>query len=87
VILETGGTIAGTAGNNTLTAGYKSGELGVQTLINSVPEMNNIARVDGEKVANIGSENMTSDIIMKLSQKVNALLARDYVDGVVITHG
>lgn len=49
--------------------------------------MNNIARVDGEQVANIGSENMTSDIILKLSQKVNALLARDDVDGVVITHG
>ncbi|CDG09638.1 L-asparginase, partial [Salmonella enterica subsp. enterica serovar Typhimurium str. DT2] len=48
---------------------------------------NNIARVDGEQVANIGSENMTSDIILKLSQKVNALLARDDVDGVVITHG
>ncbi|SUH12844.1 L-asparaginase [Salmonella enterica subsp. enterica] len=38
-------------------------------------------------MANIGSENMTSDIILKLSQKVNALLARDDVDGVVITHG
>lgn len=87
VILATGGTIAGTAANNTQTAGYKSGELGVQTLINAVPEMNNIARVDGEQVANIGSENMTSDIILKLSQKVNALLARDDVDGVVITHG
>ncbi|EDM1742332.1 TPA: fructose-asparagine asparaginase [Salmonella enterica subsp. enterica serovar Muenchen] len=87
VILATGGTIAGTAANNTQTAVYKSGELGVQTLINAVPEMNNIARVDGEQVANIGSENMTSDIILKLSQKVNALLARDDVDGVVITHG
>lgn len=30
---------------------------------------------------------MASDIILKLSQKVNALLARDDVDGVVITHG
>ncbi|SUH34261.1 L-asparaginase [Salmonella enterica subsp. enterica] len=72
VILATGGTIAGTAANNTQTAGYKSGELGVQTLINAVPEII-IARVDGEQVANIGSENMTSDIILKLSQKVNAL--------------
>ncbi|MGS9112143.1 asparaginase domain-containing protein, partial [Salmonella enterica subsp. enterica serovar Infantis] len=64
-----------------------SAEHGVPTLINAVPEMNNIARVDGEQVANIGSENMTSDIILTLSQKVNAFLARDDVDGVVITHG
>ena len=30
---------------------------------------------------------MTSDIILQLSKRVNALLARDDVDGVVITHG
>ncbi|MCF3774158.1 asparaginase domain-containing protein, partial [Salmonella enterica] len=48
---------------------------------------NHIARVVGEQVANIGSDIMTSDIILKLSQKVYALLARDDVDGVVISHG
>ncbi len=65
----------------------KAGALGVQTLINAVPEMSKIAHVEGEQVANIGSENMTSDIILQLSKRVNALLARDDVDGVVITHG
>lgn len=59
----------------------------MQTLINAVPEMSKIAHVEGEQVANIGSENMTSDIILQLSKRVNALLARDDVDGVVITHG
>ena len=37
--------------------------------------MSKVARVDGEQVANIGSENMTSDIILKLSKRVNELLA------------
>ena len=87
VILATGGTIAGSAASNTQTTGYKAGALGVQTLINAVPEMSKIAHVEGEQVANIGSENMTSDIILELSKRVNALLARDDVDGVVITHG
>ena len=87
VILATGGTIAGSAASNTQTTGYKAGAIGVQTLINAVPEMSKIAHVEGEQVANIGSENMTSDIILELSKRVNALLARDYVDGVVITHG
>lgn len=87
VILATGGTIAGSAASNTQTTGYKAGAIGVQTLINAVPEMSKVARVDGEQVANIGSENMTSDIILKLSKRVNELLARDDVDGVVITHG
>lgn len=59
----------------------------MQTLINAVPEMSKIAHVEGEQVANIGSENMTSDIILQLSKRVNALLARGDVDGVVITHG
>ncbi len=87
VILATGGTIAGSAASNTQTTGYKAGALGVDTLINAVPEMKKIADVTGEPIANIGSENMTSDIILKLSKRVNALLARDDVDGVVITHG
>lgn len=87
MILATGGTIAGSAETNTQTSGYKSGELGVQTLINAVPEIKAIARVEGQQIANIGSENMTSKIILQLSQRVNALLARDDVDGVVITHG
>lgn len=87
VILATGGTIAGSAASNTQTTGYKAGALGVDTLINAVPELKKIADVNGEQIANIGSENMTSDIILKLSKRVNELLARDDVDGVVITHG
>ncbi|OFV57687.1 hypothetical protein BCR59_27535 [Klebsiella pneumoniae] len=43
--------------------------MGVQTLINAVPEMSKIAHVEGEQVANIGSENMTSDIILQLSSE------------------
>lgn len=39
VILATGGTIAGSAASNTQTTGYKAGAIGVQTLINAVPEM------------------------------------------------
>ncbi|CAI2502434.1 L-asparaginase precursor [Serratia ficaria] len=87
VILATGGTIAGSAASNTQTTGYQAGALGVDTLIAAVPEMQKIARVDGEQIANIGSENMTSEILLTLSKRVNALLARDDVDGVVITHG
>lgn len=87
VILGTGGTIAGKAQSNTEMTGYKAGELGIQTLIDAVPEMLEIANISGEQFCNIGSFDMTWDIILSLSKKVNALLARDDVDGVVITHG
>ncbi|MGJ8518316.1 type II asparaginase [Carnimonas bestiolae] len=87
VILATGGTIAGEAPDNTQTTGYKAGALGVEALINAVPEAKKYADISGEQVANIGSENMTSDVTLRLSRRVNQLLARDDVNGVVITHG
>ncbi|MEI7186498.1 asparaginase [Dickeya dianthicola] len=87
VILATGGTIAGSAATGTQTTGYKAGALGVDTLINAVPEVKKLANVKGEQFANMASENMTGEVVLKLSQRVNALLARDDVDGVVITHG
>lgn len=87
VILATGGTIAGSAAANTQTTGYKAGALGVDTLINAVPELTKLANIRGEQIANIGSENMTSDVLLKLGKRVNELLARGDVDGIVITHG
>ena len=87
VILATGGTIAGSAAANTQTTGYKAGALGVDTLITAVPELKTLANIRGEQVSNIGSENMTSEVLLRLSQRANALLARNDVDGIVITHG
>ncbi|MDD6382884.1 MAG: L-asparaginase, partial [Selenomonadaceae bacterium] len=40
-ILATGGTIAGSAASDTQTTGYKAGALGVDVLINAVPEVKN----------------------------------------------
>lgn len=59
----------------------------VDTLVNAVPELKAIARIDGEQISNIGSENMTSDVLLKLAKRANELLAHPDVDGVVITHG
>lgn len=86
-ILATGGTIAGSSSSNTDTTGYKAGALGVDTLINAVPEMKKIANVSGEQVVNVGSPDITNDILLKLAKRVNELLARSDVDGIVITHG
>ena len=62
VILGTGGTIAGRAGSNTEMTGYQAGEIGIQTLINAVPEMLEVADVTGEQFCNIGSFDMIDDI-------------------------
>ncbi|NEU27521.1 type II asparaginase [Paenibacillus ottowii] len=86
-ILATGGTIAGSSSVNTDTTGYKAGALGVETLINAVPEMKSIANVSGEQVVNVGSPDVNNEILLKLAKRTNELLARDDVDGIVITHG
>jgi len=87
VILATGGTIAGTGTTSTTTVGYAVATVGVQSLIDAVPELKRIAMVRGEQVFQIASENMTCDHWLKLGRRVNELLAQDEVDGIVITHG
>ena len=87
VILATGGTIAGTAASSTATVGYKAATVGVAELIAAVPELATVARVTGEQVFQIASENMTPAHWLILARRVNELLARPDVAGVVITHG
>ena len=87
VILATGGTIAGTGATSTTTVGYTAAKVGVERLIEAVPELKKVANVRGEQVFQVASENMTNELWLKLGKRVNALLAQDDVDGIVITHG
>lgn len=86
MILATGGTIAGSAQSQTQ-AGYTSGQVGVEVLINAVPQIQDIANISGEQVANVGSQDMSDAIWLTLAARINALLASPEVDGIVITHG
>ena len=43
--------------------------------------------VSAEQVANINSKDMTTALWVRLAARVNALLADDTLDGIVITHG
>jgi L-asparaginase type II len=86
-ILATGGTIAGTGATSTTTVGYTAATVGVQALIQAVPEMTKVAKVTGEQVFQIASENMGNEHWLQLAKRVNVLLAQPNVDGIVITHG
>jgi len=86
VIVATGGTIAGAAKSET-EAGYKSGAVGVDILIEAVPQLKDLAVVTGEQVASIGSQDMNDEVWLKLGKRVNELLAQPDVAGVAITHG
>ena len=87
MVLATGGTIAGTGASSTTTVGYTAATVGVQQLINAVPEVAKVANVTGEQVFQIASESMTNEHWLTLAKRVNTLLAQPNVDGIVVTHG
>ncbi|WP_075831629.1 asparaginase [Deinococcus marmoris] len=86
VILATGGTIASSAASNTQVVNYSLSQT-VNNLINAVPEVNNVANVTGEQVANTGSQDVTPEILLTLAKRINVLLASPDVSGVIVTHG
>ncbi|MGH6691117.1 MAG: type II asparaginase [Gammaproteobacteria bacterium] len=86
VIVATGGTIAGAAASQT-EAGYTSGAVGVDILIQAVPQLKELAEVTGEQVASIGSQDMNDEVWLKLGKRLNEILAKPDVGGVAITHG
>ncbi len=84
-ILATGGTIAG-AGQSATKTNYSAGQVAIGTLLEAVPEIEEIANVTGEQIVSIGSQDMNDDVWLTLAHRINELLAGD-VDGIVITHG
>jgi L-asparaginase len=87
-ILATGGTIAGSSADNTATTGYKAGAIGIQQLMDAVPEMLDIANVAGIQVANVGSPDVTSSILLRMAKTLNEAVCNDpTMSGAVITHG
>jgi len=86
VILATGGTIAGAAATGTQ-SGYTSGAVTIDSMIAAVPGINDLANLKGEQISNVGSQDMSFDIMLRLARRINQLLAMPDVDGVVITHG
>ena len=85
-ILATGGTIAG-SGSSATKSNYSAGQVAIGTLLDAVPAIKDVANVEGEQVVNIGSQDMSDEVWLVLAKRVNELLARADVSGIVITHG
>ena len=86
VILATGGTIAGAAATGTQ-AGYTSGAVTIDAMLKAVPGATDLANIKGEQIANVGSQDMSFEILLKVAKRINELLPSPDVDGIVITHG
>jgi L-asparaginase len=85
-IIATGGTIAGEAASS-VQAGYTSGQVGVETLLKAVPALHKLARVTGVQISNVGSQDMSDQIWLKLANRINKMAQSPEVDGIAITHG
>jgi len=87
VVLAMGGTIAGSAASSTDSTGYRAATASIDNLLDSVPEVRDLARIRGEQFAQMDSSDLTDQLLVQLADRVNALTADQSVDGVVITHG
>jgi L-asparaginase len=86
VILATGGTIAGAAATGTQ-SNYTSGAVTIDAMLDAVPGIREKANIKGEQVANVGSQDMSFDIMLTVAKRINELLPGTDVDGIVVTHG
>ena len=85
-ILATGGTIAGAAASGTQAA-YTSGAVTIDAMIAAVPGIKDMANIKGEQISNVGSQDMSFEIMLKLAKRINELMKSNDVDGIVVTHG
>lgn len=67
-VLATGGTIAG-GGDSATSSSYQAGKVGIDALINAVPEIKKIANLTGEQIVNIGSQDMNDQVWLTLAKK------------------
>src|SRR6201986_3781085 len=72
VILATGGTIAGAAASGTQAA-YTSGAVTIDAMVAAVPGVKDLANIKGEQVSNVGSQDMSFDIMLSLAKRINEL--------------
>ena len=76
-VIATGGTIAN----------HIAGRLSGSALVDSVPSVSAIARVEAETFSNVSSVELTLADWVRLSKRVNDVLANGDVAGVVVTSG
>ena len=83
-VLSTGGTIA--SKHDPAKGGYLPALSG-EDLVSAVPAIKKIAQIQAEQISNIASDDITPEIWVRLAGRVNELLAKAEIRGVVVTHG
>ncbi len=78
--------MAGRAASRTDNIGYAAAQVGIDELLQSVPDLRGRHSVS-EQVAQIDSKDMGFEVLGELARRSAHWLAQDDVQGIVITHG
>lgn len=70
-VFATGGTIAG-AGQSSTGSAYSAGKVGVNHLVAAVPELAKVANITPVQVAQIGSQDMSDEVWLKVAKAINS---------------
>ena len=88
LLLATGGTIAGCAENSATLNNYTAGVLGGDALLAAVPQLQDLAKISVEQIANVDSADLLFAHWRALVARIRDAFAADpELAGVVITHG
>lgn len=85
-IIGVGGTISG-AGDSAIGAKYSASKLAIDKVVGNAGDITKLANIRAEQLMQVGSEDLNNVLWLKIAKRVNEVLSRGDVDGVVITHG
>lgn len=86
LVLATGGTIAGIAGD-AMRHGYRPGQIGIDQWLADAGQLGLDASLTGKQIANTGSEDVGPDIWARLHAEITRAMADPDCDGIIVTHG
>lgn len=88
MLLATGGTIAGLAGDARDNVAYTAAQLGVEQLLQALPQQGQLqVQLLGEQVAQLDSKDMSAAAWSALALRCRFWLDEPQVCGIVVTHG
>ncbi len=86
-LFTTGGTIQSKGAHRLTLSEYNDGRVTPDELLSDLPELKDLARLEVVEISNVGSGNIDTAKLLKLSKSITAALARPEVAGAVVTHG
>ena len=86
LVLATGGTIAGIAGD-AIRHAYRPGQIGIEQWLADAGRLGLEARLTGHQISNIGSEDIGPREWALLHDAIMAAMDDPAIDGIIVTHG